>query len=239
MRHLPNVITLFNLFCGCIAVISVFHGRYDHMAVLVVFALIADFFDGFAARKLGVSGPFGKELDALADTVTFGFLPGIILYHLMLKSSYFAQFENRQLFTFIKYYMLIVPLFSALRLAKFNTDSRQSDYFIGLPTPANTLWIISLPFIIRYGPGPVSDFLRHPFTLVGIASLSAWLLVAEIPMISFKAKKGESSPSRPQMFLLAGSVVLGAIFQIASPPLIIAWYVLLSLIYPPVKKSQL
>ena len=238
MKHLPNILTLLNLLCGCIAVVSVFHGRYDHVVILVIIALVADFLDGFLARLLGVSGPFGKELDAIADMVTFGFLPGIIMYHLMLKSTYFIQFESRALFSFLKYYMFIVPLFSALRLAKFNTDPRQADYFIGLPTPANTLWIISLPFIIQNNSFGMVQFLRHPFTLVGLASLSAWIMVAEIPLLSLKIKPSRILKSYPQLLLLTGSFGLLVVFRIAAPPLIIIWYVLLSLIYPPVKNPS-
>lgn len=239
MKHLPNALTLLNLLCGSIAVVAVFHGRYDHVVILVAVALVADFLDGFAARQLGVSGPFGKELDAIADMVTFGFLPGIILYHLMLKSTYFIQFENRMVFTFFKYYMFIVPLFSALRLAKFNTDPRQSDHFIGLPTPANTLWIISLPFIIEQNAFGMVNFLRHPFTLVGLASLSAWIMVAEVPLLSLKIKPSALLRSRPQLLLITGTLLLFLVFRIAAPPLIIGWYVLLSLIYPPAKTSAL
>jgi CDP-diacylglycerol--serine O-phosphatidyltransferase len=235
MRHLPNLLTLLNLLCGCIAVVSVFHGRYDYVVILVMVALVADFFDGFAARMLNVSGPFGKELDAIADMVTFGFLPGVIFYHLMLKSSYFIQFESHLMFSFLKYYMFIIPLFSALRLAKFNTDPRQSAHFIGLPTPANTLWIISLPFIVQQDILGLAPVLRNPFTLVGLASLSAWIMVAEIPLLSLKIKPSQIGKARPQLLLLAGSLVFILTLRIAAPPVIIAWYVLLSLIYPPAK----
>jgi CDP-diacylglycerol---serine O-phosphatidyltransferase len=239
MRHLPNLLTLLNLFCGCIAVVAVFHGRMDHVAILVSISLIADFFDGFAARMLNVSGPFGKELDAIADMVTFGFLPGVILYHLMLKSSYFVYFESRSFFSFLKYYMFIVPIFSALRLAKFNTDTRQSAYFIGLPTPANTLWIISLPFIIEANLLGLAEVLKNPFTLVGLASISAWIMIAEIPLLSLKIKPSEISKSKPQLLLLAGALLFILTLRIAAAPVIIAWYVLLSLIYPPDKKTTL
>jgi CDP-diacylglycerol---serine O-phosphatidyltransferase len=238
MRHLPNLLTLLNLLCGCIAVVSVFHGRYDHVVVLVIVALIADFLDGFTARMLNAQSPFGKELDAIADMVTFGVLPGIIMFHLMLKGTYFVHFENRLIFSVLKYYMFIVPLFSALRLAKFNTDPRQSKYFIGLPTPANTLWIVSLPFIVRSDLFGMSDFLRHPFTLVGLASLSAWVMVAEIPLLSLKISPADLKSSKPQILLLAGSLILILALRIAAPPVIIAWYVLLSLIFPPVKNSS-
>jgi CDP-diacylglycerol---serine O-phosphatidyltransferase len=237
MRHLPNLLTLFNLLCGCIAVVSVFHGRYDYVVILVIAALIADFLDGFTARMLSVQSSFGKELDAIADMVTFGLLPGIILFHLMLKSTYFVHYENRLIFSALKYYMFIVPLFSALRLAKFNTDTRQSKYFVGLPTPANTLWIVSLPFIIRHDVFGLSDFLRHPMTLVGLASLSAWIMVAEIPLISLKVNPKDLRNSRPQLLLLGGSLLIILILRMAAPPVIIAWYVLLSLVFPPVKKS--
>jgi CDP-diacylglycerol--serine O-phosphatidyltransferase len=238
MRHLPNLLTLLNLLCGCIAVVSVFHSRYDHVAILVMVALVADFFDGFAARMLGVSGPFGKELDAIADMVTFGLLPGVIFYHLMLKSTYFVHFESRLGFSFLKYYMFIIPIFSALRLAKFNTDPRQSAHFIGLPTPANTLWIISLPFILQQDILGLATVLRNPFTLAGLASLSAWIMVAEIPLLSLKMKPSQIRQARPQLLLLVGSLVFILTLRIASPPVIIGWYVLLSLIYPPAKTQQ-
>ncbi len=229
--------TLLNLLCGCIALVSVFHGRIDHAAILVVIAGILDFLDGFVARMMNAHSELGKQLDSLADMVTFGVVPGVILFNLMLQSSYFATFESRLLFSVLKYYMFIVTLFSCLRLAKFNIDPRQTTYFIGLNTPTNTFMILALPLILRHDSFGLGSFILNPFILVGIASLSAFLLVAEIPFISLKFKSLKWNDNRPQYLLILGALLLLIAFRYAGPPLVVIFYLILSLIFPPDKKQ--
>jgi CDP-diacylglycerol--serine O-phosphatidyltransferase len=217
------------------AIVSMFYTRFDQAAILVVIALILDYLDGFAARMLKVQSELGKQLDSLADMVTFGVVPGMVLYHLFLQSSFFATFESKLLFTCGKYSMFLVTIFSCLRLANFNIDSRQSTYFIGVPTPLNTMMIISLPLILSNDRFGLSSFILNPFTLVGIACISSWLLVAEIPLISLKLKSLNWKDSQSQIILVIGSLALVLLFAFAAPPLILLFYVLLSLIYPPNK----
>src|SRR5688500_5425764 len=138
-RHIPNGITCLNLLSGCIGIIKAYQGDLKAASYLILLACIFDFFDGFAARILKVSSPIGKELDSLADVVTFGVLPGIILLKLSTLSPIFFDGSNNFIYTDIKwqnYFCFVITIFSALRLAKFNIDTRQSDGFIGLPTPA-------------------------------------------------------------------------------------------------------
>jgi CDP-diacylglycerol--serine O-phosphatidyltransferase len=238
MKHVPNIITLLNLLCGCMAIVSMFYSRFDQAAILVLIALILDYLDGFAARALNVHSELGKQLDSLADMVTFGVVPGMVLYHLFLQSSFFASFDSKLLFTCGKYSMFIVTLFSCLRLGNFNIDPRQSTYFIGVPTPLNTMMIISLPLILSYDRFGLSSFILNPFTLVGIACISSWLLVAEIPLISLKLKSLKWKDNQPQIILLVGCLGLILLFAFAAPPMILLFYVLLSLIYPPNKVKQ-
>lgn len=237
LKLLPNAMTLGNLFCGCLAVVSIFHGQVNHAAAFVAFAAILDFLDGFVARKLNVQSEMGKQLDSLADMVTFGLVPGVVLFHLMLQSNYFAIYESRMAFRFFKYFMFVVTLFSCLRLAKFNIDTRQKEYFIGLPTPANTLMILSFALIVFHNQFGLRPYILNPWTLAGIASLSAGLLVSTIPMISFKLTGKGVRENKAQIILLATAVILLPLLKFAALPIIITVYILLSLIYPPEKKQ--
>ena len=237
LKQLPNLMTCGNLLCGCLAIVNIFHGRWDHMALLVVIALILDFADGFTARLVNNQSEFGKQLDSLADMVTFGLLPAVAMFHLMLKSQFLELYDNQLLYKFLKYYMFIIAVFSALRLAKFNLDKRQSDHFIGLPTPANTMMIISLPIIAYYNTFGLQRFILNPWMLVGIASLSSWLLIAEIPLVSLKFKNFSWKDNKVQYLLLFFSIILIPVLKFAAIPLIILLYIVFSLISPPVSKT--
>ena len=226
-----------NLLCGCLAIVNIFHGRWDNMALLVGIAALLDFADGFTARLVNNQSEFGKQLDSLADMVTFGVVPAVVMYHLMLKSQFLELYDNPLLYKFLKYYMFIIAVFSALRLAKFNLDKRQTNYFIGLPTPANTLMIISLPLIVYNNTFGLQRYLLNPWMLAGIASLSAWLLIAEIPLISLKFKNFSWQDNKAQFLLLILSLILIPVLKFAAIPLIIILYILLSLISPPVSKN--
>lgn len=236
MRHLPNILTLSNLFLGCMAIVAIFNAKLEWAGFYVFLALIADFLDGFSARAFKAYSELGKQLDSLADMVSFGVVPGMILFTLFYMGVSSSDINEELLLTG-QYFMFIVTLFSALRLAKFNIDPRQTTYFIGLPTPANTLMIISLPFILSHDEFGLSALIYHPVFLISFAIVSSLLLVAEIPLISLKFNPADIRKNKGPIFLLAGSLLLGIIFRYAAPPLIIVFYVILSLKFPPDKKT--
>ncbi len=236
MRHLPNVITLLNLLFGCMAVVAVFNAKLELAAVFVLLSLLADFLDGFVARALKANSDIGKQLDSLADMVSFGLVPGIVLYTVFYMGSS-ASDADENLLLAGRYFMLLVTLFSALRLAKFNIDARQTSYFIGLPTPANTLMIMSFPLILSHDEFGLSALIYHPVFLLGFSMISAWLLIAEIPLFALKFKTFNFKNNKGPYLLLGISVLLLITCRYAAPPLIIFFYVILSLIFPPHKQE--
>ena len=180
-KHIPNTITSMNLLCGALGVIFTFQGALHIAFYLMLAAAVFDFLDGFAARLLKAYSPMGKELDSLADLVSFGLLPSLMLHRRLVEGGMTG---------FVTYIPLIICIFSALRLAKFNVDDRQSENFLGLPTPACAMWCGSLVFAADHGVMSMANLL-HDTYLIPIASvILALLLVSEIPMFSFKIKKG-------------------------------------------------
>ena len=238
LKQLPNLMTIGNLICGCLALVAVFHGQINHAAIYVVAAAILDFLDGFVARLVNGQSELGKQLDSLADMVTFGVLPGVILYHLMLKSNYFVLYESHGMFRIFKYYMFIVTAFSCIRLARFNIDARQTSYFIGVPTPINTLVILSLALMVFNNQFGLQYYILNPWVLIGVASLSSALLVAELPLISLKFKNFRFADNKAQFILLTLSIILIPLLKFAALPAIMILYILLSLIYPPTLKQR-
>ena len=176
--QLPNFITLLNLLSGVLGILWVLEGQLLYGAYFVILSAGFDFLDGFAARLLKVQSDMGKELDSLADVVSFGVLPGILLYSL-------AKAQNDS--QILPYLTLIVPMLSAFRLAKFNLDTRQSDQFIGLPTPANALLLSTLPHLVAHWP-ELAPWVTSPIALVVIAWIASILLVSELPLIALKFK---------------------------------------------------
>jgi len=232
----PNFITVLNLCCGCAAIVAIFNSQVQQAGVFILAAMVLDFLDGTLARVLKAWSELGKQLDSLADMVSFGLVPGLILYSLYLKGNAFTSFHDP--FTEVgAWYMFIVTVFSALRLAKFNIDKRQSTYFIGLPTPANTLLVLSLAFIVEYNELGLGNLILNPWFLIAFASISSVLLVAEIPLISLKVNSSALRANIPAILLVTASVILFILFRFAAPPLIIILYLILSLLFPPNKKS--
>ncbi|MGB2129682.1 MAG: CDP-alcohol phosphatidyltransferase family protein [Flavicella sp.] len=234
-KHLPNAITMCNLFSGCIAVFYAVIGSLDYAALFVVIGIVFDFFDGFAARILKVQGELGKQLDSLADMVTSGLVPGIVLFQLLLqassKSEVSALFQMES-FEFLPFLGLIVTLASAYRLANFNIDTRQTTSFIGLPTPANTLLIVSLPLIIEYSDALwLVDLLRNQFVLVVLVFLSSYFLNANIPLFALKFKSFAWRDNSYKYVFLGFSIILLFAFQYAAIPLVIFSYLLFSMVY--------
>lgn len=226
-RNIPNAITCCNLLCGCVAAVMAFWGNYTASFGFIILGAVFDFFDGMTARLLGVSGPMGKELDSLADDITFGFAPSAMVFS-FFKEAACPEFLT-PLSDYLPYTAFLISAFSALRLAKFNIDTRQTSSFIGLPTPADALFWGSL--IIGLGhwftEGPLNALWL--LALVIIMSLS---LVAELPMFSLKFKNLGWADNKVRYIFLTGSIpmfLLGA----GAFAFIIIWYVTLSLIAPP------
>lgn len=192
VKHIPNTITSMNLLCGVLGVIFTFQGALDIAFYLMLAAAVCDFMDGFAARMLKAYSDMGKELDSLADLISFGLLPSLMLHRRLIEGGMTG---------FVAYIPLVICLFSALRLAKFNVDDRQGENFIGLPTPACAMWCGSLIYSADHGVMSMANML-HDTYLIPIASVVlAILLVCEIPMFSFKFKKGSSSNRTRYIFI--------------------------------------
>lgn len=228
-KHIPNIITSFNLLCGIIAIIFTFKGELHIAAALMAFGAFFDFFDGFAARLLNVKSEMGKQMDSLADLVSFGLVPGFIMFQL-LKSSTNLPVLNITEVNIIIYLAFIIPVLSTFRLAKFNIDTRQTDSFIGLPTPANSLFIGSLPFIIDGIWSVELIWLNNFYILISISFALSILLVSELPLFSLKFKGFGWKENNIRFIFLFISLLLLIIFQIAAFPLIILTYIIISLL---------
>lgn len=224
---IPNFITLLNLFSGCVAVIFALEGNMKLTALFVFLGIFFDFFDGFLARKLNVQSDFGVQLDSLADMVTSGLVPGLVLFYLFGLAPQ-PDLVNSEL---LPYFGLFVTLASAYRLAKFNISTNQSDVFIGLPTPANTLLIISLPLILEYqNSDAINSMILNPWFLIVLTLISCFLLNAPIKLIALKFKTWNFKDNAARYILIILSVVLLSVFQFAGIPLLIIIYIFLSII---------
>ncbi|WP_310559769.1 CDP-alcohol phosphatidyltransferase family protein [Flavobacterium sp.] len=225
-RHIPNIITLLNLFCGCIALVFASELNFEMAFYFVSLGIFLDFFDGFFARLFKVAGPLGLQLDSLADMVTSGVVPGFVMFCMLKQGQNPA--DGKQI---IPYLGFIITLGSCYRLANFNIDTRQTDSFIGLPTPANTLFIISLPLVIKYSDSMIFfDMLTNNWILLVITLFSAYILNAEIPLFSLKIKDFTFKKNALQIVFLSLCVILLIFFQYLAIPLVIISYVLLSVI---------
>lgn len=223
-KHIPNSLTCCNLMCGCMATGAAFYGNYRWAIVMIIVGAVFDFFDGMVARLLHVSSPIGKELDSLADVVTFGVAPSAILFHLFHHVHYPEFIQPIE--DFLPYTAFLMAAFSALRLAKFNLDERQTSSFIGLPTPANALFWGSLvvgqhAFLVSLKFNAVFLFL---FML-----LSCMLLVAEIPLFALKFKDLSWQNNSIKYIFLVGCLAFLPL-GVSSIAAMIVWYVLLSIV---------
>ncbi|WP_090606973.1 CDP-diacylglycerol--serine O-phosphatidyltransferase [Parapedobacter koreensis] len=218
-KHLPNFITCLNLFSGCVGVSYALDGQPEVAAYCVILSGIFDFFDGLVARALHVKSPMGKELDSLADVVSFGLIPGSVLYHMLHvalpASGYFP------------YLGFIVTIFSALRLAKFNIDERQSTDFVGLNTPMNAFYVISLPFIGT----SYSDIVYHPVFLISSIVVTNLLLVSNIRLFSLKLDSLSWQKNRWKFIFIILSAVLVGLLNFAAVPAVLVLYFLFSYIH--------
>lgn len=261
--NLPNLLTATNLLCGIFAIILAFAGRLD-LAPFAVFAgLFCDFFDGFLARKMGVSGELGKQLDSLADVITFGLAPGIIMMLLMASSIYmdnlvfeesFQSHVHREIITwtntvfygidnehnasmkYLPFVALFIPFMSMFRLAKFNIDNRQSDSFIGVPTPLNSMFFMFFPLVfwmdfeLWKNQEYLYSFIFNPYLISGLVVVMSLLLVSEIPLISLKFKSFQWKENKIRFIFLITCLLFIVILWVWSIPLIVLLYLILSVI---------
>ena len=234
-RHIPNTITCCNLLSGCVAAMFAFKGMYPIAFALIIAGAVFDFFDGLSARALGVSSPIGKELDSLADVITFGFAPGTMVFswlgecvdaQLVRGNLQFSIF-NFQLIQVVPFAAFLLVAFSALRLAKFNVDERQTNSFIGLPTPANALFWGALVI------GSHDKMVTQPYgwvLILALVLLFSWLLVSEIPMFSLKFKNQSWKSNRTAYIFLLVSLVLLILLGLNGLSAVIGWYIILSVL---------
>ncbi|MBG6236004.1 CDP-diacylglycerol--serine O-phosphatidyltransferase [Pedobacter sp. CAN_A7] len=218
-KHIPNALTCANLLSGCIGIVFAFKGDLTITAYAVLISGIFDFFDGFSARLLHVKSEIGKELDSLADVVSFGFLPGVVMFQLLSQSDLTSPY--------LPYTAFLITIFSALRLAKFNLDTRQTEDFIGLNTPMNTLFIVSLPFIQRDYP----EIINSTIFLIGITILMSWLLVSEIKIYSLKFGTLNWKDNKVKFIFLLISAVLIALLKFAAIPIVLVLYIASSFLH--------
>ncbi len=242
-KHIPNLITLLNVFCGCVATVFAVLNQLELAAVFVFLGIIFDFFDGLAARVLDVKSELGLQLDSLADMITSGLVPGIVMFQLLVMSmsggwnvDFSSEFSSAMVWSTFKVSLLpftgfLITMASAYRLARFNIDENQVSSFIGLPTPANTLLILSLPLILLYQN---NDFLNgiilNQWFLIGVTILSAYLLNSKIELFALKFKNWSFQDNALRYIFIIVSLVLLVTMKFFAVPVIIAFYIISSLI---------
>lgn len=271
MFNIPNLITSMNMLSGVAAIILTFSGRLDLAPFAIFIGAILDFFDGFLARKLGVSGELGKQLDSLADMITFGLAPGIIMLNVMVVSIYldgpyydmnFQQYAHFQMnnwmnavfngvpnsmdasIKYLPFFAFLIPFFSLFRLAKFNIDVRQTESFIGLPTPLNTIFFCFFPLLLLtnfghlYAGWGIIPMVTDSYFLAGVVVLMSLLLVSEIPLFSLKFKTFAWSGNEIRYTFLIVCLLLIAFLLVWSIPIIVILYLIFSIILNNSKKKE-
>jgi len=242
IKHIPNFVTLLNLFCGSIAVIFAVNGSLVTASFFAFLGIFFDFFDGLLARKLNAQSELGLQLDSLADMVTSGLVPGIVMFKLIeMSSNSWDSFgikktiENTinfsEIVTFLPLIGLLITLASAYRLANFNIDDNQTDSFIGLPTPANTLLILSFPLIMEFQNNDMmNSIILNKWFLIAVTLVSCYLLNANIKLLALKFKTLNFQDNAARYLLIILAAVLLIIFQFAAIPLIILAYIFISIL---------
>lgn len=224
-RHIPNLFTLLNLLSGCIAISLAFEGNFIAAAIFVYIAALFDFFDGFAARLLNAYSPLGKELDSLADVVSFGVAPASAIFVLLREYTLFPELAEPLRF-FIPYLAFLIPLFSAYRLAKFNIDDRQTTSFLGLPTPASGLFWISYSYGVQ---GLTADTGLFFYTTLLLLFVLPPLMTSNIPMFSLKTKTLKWKGNEKQVLLIVFACIFIYFWGVMGVAATIIAYILLSL----------
>ncbi len=246
-RHIPNALTLLNLLCGSIAVIFVIENNFVTASLFVFLGIFFDFFDGFAARKLKVQSELGLQLDSLADMVTSGLVPGIVMFKLLsltLNVPFGVNGDwvsDSDWFNFnlpvLPILGLSITLASAYRLAHFNLDTDQQNYFKGLPTPANTLLIVSLPLIMEFQNNDViNSIILNKWFLIGVTCLSCYILNSKIKLFALKFKDWGFRANATRYIFIILCIVLLIVLQFASIPVIILLYIFMSLLDNSISK---
>jgi CDP-diacylglycerol--serine O-phosphatidyltransferase len=237
-KYIPNALTLLNLFCGSIAVIFAVNNNFVVAALFVFLGIFFDFFDGFAARKLNVQSELGIQLDSLADMVTSGVVPGIIMYKLLSMTVDVPEITNEWETDSLGFNVSLLPLIglwitlaSAYRLAKFNIDEDQQTYFKGLPTPANTLLIISLPLIIEFQNNDLMNtIIINKWFLIALTVVSCYLLNSNIKLFALKFKDWGFKANATRYIFVILCIILLIVLKFAAIPLIILLYISMSVL---------
>lgn len=243
-RHIPNFITLLNVFCGCIASVFAVMNQLEIVAIFVFLGIFFDFFDGLAARLLDIRSELGVQLDSLADMITSGLVPGIVMFQLLNMSAtggwnrtFPATGQETTLWgdldlgNPVPYLGFLITMASAYRLAKFNIDENQQDSFIGLPTPANALLIISLPLIMIYHRNDfLNEIILNQWFLIGLAILSCYLLNSKIELFALKFKNWSFKDNAQRYIFIIVCLVLILTMKFIAIPLIIIFYMLSSIV---------
>lgn len=225
-RHIPNAVTCCNLFSGCIATVMAYEMKYEWAAFFIILAAVFDFFDGMLARFLNARSPIGKDIDSLADDISFGLAPAMIVFSLFKEVHYPDFMTGIQ--AWFSYSAFLIAVFSALRLAKFNIDTRQTTSFIGMPTPANALFWASLA--VGAHDTLISESYFNAFYLFILVCIMSGLLVSELPMFSLKFKNLTWSDNKIRYIFIIGCIPLLISLKLLSFAAIIAWYLILSVI---------
>ena len=223
-KHIPNFITCLNLFSGCLAIYAAFNNDLLNSFYFIIIAAVFDFLDGLAARLLNVKSELGKQLDSLGDIVSFGVAPACIMFMLIKSASSVSDFILST--NYLPFLAFIIVVFSGLRLAKFNIDENQTDSFIGLPTPANAIFIGSLPFVMIHNN---FAWLANPFCLAIVTLILSYLLVSPLPLFALKFHNLSWKENQYRFFLIIISIILLILLTYSAIPLIIIVYILLSL----------
>lgn len=237
MKFIPHLLTSGNLFSGILAIVFISQGDLIAATYCIFIAGLLDFLDGFAARLLKVTGEFGKQLDSLADVVTFGVVPAYLLFYISRQLTGWPI--NQEAPLLLVYFPLLIGVFSALRLAKFNIDTRQSNSFLGLPVPANALWISAIPYCIRdLDPGLNSGWI-NPYSIALLALVSCLLLVSEIPLLSLKVKNLSIKDNWAKYLLLLSMGIALLVFQFAGLLMLVPLYLVFSIIDKKMNKNEI
>lgn len=230
MQHLPNALTLSNLFCGCCALLYTFYWQPEVAALFTAASFVFDYLDGMAARALKVSSPLGKELDSLADMVSFGVVPGAMLFQLLSGQPSIAAAFGESFVQLAALPAFVLSAFSGLRLAKFNLDTRQTGYFIGLSTPACTVFVLGLTLTAHNDLFGLAEIIGNQWFIYGLIGVLSWLLVSEIPMFGMKIKRFDLPSNAFNLFFLALFGVLVFFLQALALSAIIVCYIAFSIV---------
>lgn len=238
-KHIPNFITLLNLLAG---LLSIYYGMIDKLqfaAMMIFVAAVFDFFDGFTARLLNAKSAIGVQLDSLADMVSFGVAPAFILFHTIELS---IELSGLSTWEYLPFTAFLIPIFAALRLAKFNINEEQQTSFIGMPTPAIAILLASFPIMIIVcladNKGLYYEIVTNPYFLAGVAIIGSFLMVSRIPMFALKFTSVSWAENQTRYIFIILSVFLIFLLKLAAIPLIILLYFLLSLVFNLFMKQE-